>query len=139
MKLRMKSAVAAAAAFSLTGGLVAAPLVLAPTPAHAQQKSTVGTLLAGLLNVAVNIPVAVGDVDVIDDVTINDVNILSIESVDVSNVLNNNQIDILRNAIQNNPIASNNQDVLNDLLREANIITDNQVVVGILGGTVFVL
>ena len=57
----------------------------------------------------------------------------------MSNVLNNNKIDILRNAIQNNPIASNNSNVLNNLLREADLITNNQVVVGVLSGGVFVI
>jgi hypothetical protein len=98
--------------------------VFATAAAAAPKQATVGTLLSGLINVNVqNV-----DVDVINGDVI----------VDVSNVLNNNQIDILRNAIQNNPIASNNQNVLNNLLRDANIITDNQIVVGVLGGTFFV-
>ena len=40
--------------------------------------------------------------------------------------------------IENNEIASRNQDFLNDILREANLITENQVVVGILSGGQFV-
>jgi hypothetical protein len=103
--------------------------VFATAASAAPKQATVGTLLSGLINVNVqNV-----EVDVIEgDVTITDV-------VDVTNVLNNNQIDILRNAIQNNPIASNNSNFLNDLLRDANIITGNQIVVGVLGGTFLVL
>ena len=96
--------------------------------AEAQRNENVGALLSGLINVNVqNI-----DVEVIDDVEVTDV-------IDVSNVLNNNQVDILRNAIQNNPIASNNQNVLNNLLQGANIITGNQIVVGVLSGLPVIL
>ncbi len=90
------------------------------------RQATVGTLLSGLINANVqNIAVNVGDI------TITDV-------VDVSNVLNNNQVEILKNVLNNSPIASNNSNFLNDLLRDANLITDNQIVVGVLGGTFFV-
>jgi hypothetical protein len=90
------------------------------------RQATVGTLLSGLINANVqNIAVNVGDI------TITDV-------VDVSNVLNNNQVEILKNVLNNSPIASNNSDFLNNLLRDANLITDNQIVVGVLGGTFFV-
>jgi hypothetical protein len=90
------------------------------------RQATVGTLLSGLINANVqNIAVNVGDI------TITDV-------VDVSNVLNNNQVDILKNVLNNSPIASNNSNFLNNLLRDANLITDNQIVVGVLGGTFFV-
>ncbi len=34
---------------------------------------------------------------------------------------------------------SRNQDFLNNLLRDANLITDNQVVVGVLSGPTFVI
>jgi hypothetical protein len=93
-----------------------AGLALTPDKAQAQQLN-VGQLLSGLVNVNVSNV----DVDVVD-------------VVDVSNVLNNNQVDILRNAIQHNPIASNNQNVLNNLLRDADIIDDVTVVVGVLSG-----
>jgi len=96
-------------------------IALMPGKAQAQQVN-VGQLLSGLVNVNVSNV----DVDVVD-------------VVDVSNVLNNNQVDILRNAIQHNPIASNNQDVLNNLLQNADIIDDVTVVVGVLGGVLYVL
>jgi outer membrane murein-binding lipoprotein Lpp len=96
------------------------------TAASAAPKTTVGTLLSGLINANVQlISVNVGDI------TLNDV-------VDVSNVLNNNQVEILKNVLNNSPIASNNSNILNNLLRDANLITDNQIVVGVLGGTFFV-
>ncbi len=85
----------------------------------------VGALLRGLINVNV------GDIT-IEDITLTDV-------VDVTNVLNNNQIRVLTDLINNSPIASNNSNFLNDLLRDANLITENQIVVGVLGGTFFVL
>lgn len=95
--------------------------VVAVTPDTAKAQPNVGQLLSGLINVNVsNVDVNVVDV------------------VDVSNVLNDNKVDILRNAVQNNPIASNNSNVLNNLLRDANLITDNQIVVGVLGGTFYV-
>ncbi len=59
--------------------------------------------------------------------------------VDVTNVLNNNQIRVLTDLINNSPIASNNSNFLNNLLRDAMLITDNQIVVGVLGGTFFIL
>jgi hypothetical protein len=82
-------------------------------------------LLRGLINVNV------GDIT-IEDITLTDV-------VDVTNVLNNNQIRVLTDLINNSPIASNNSNLLNDLLRDANLINGNQIVVGVLGGTFFVL
>jgi hypothetical protein len=90
------------------------------------RQATLGTLLSGLITANVqNIAVNVGDI------TLTDV-------VDVSNVLNNNQVEILKNVLNNSPIASNNSNFLNDLLRGANLINDNQIVVGVLGGTFFV-
>lgn len=101
--------------------------VMAPSVSYAQtsQKTNVGQALTGLINVNVG-AITVGDI------TLEDL-------VDVQNVLNNNKIDILRNAIQNNPIASNNQNVLNNLLRNANLITGNQVVVGVLSGGILLI
>lgn len=95
--------------------------------AQSDLESNVGQLVAGLVNVNV------GAVTVnVSDITIEDV-------VDVEDVLNDNKVDILRNAIQNNPIASNNSDVLNNLLRNADLIDENQIVVGVLSGGIFVI
>lgn len=97
------------------------------TQAQSNQTTNVGQALAGLVTVGVgSVGINVGDVTVQD-------------LVDVSDVLNNNQIDILRNAIQNNPIASNNQNVLNNLLRNAKLITGNQIVVGVLSGGILLI
>jgi len=101
--------------------LVVGATAFTPDRAAAQQVN-LGRLLSGLVNVDVS-----------------NINVELVDVVDVNNVLNNNQVDILRNAIQHNPIASNNQDVLNNLLREADIIDDVTVVVGVLSGTIFVL
>lgn len=89
---------------------------------NAGNRQNVGSLLSGLINVNVGA-----------------INVQAVDLIDVSNVLNNNQIDILRNAVQNNPIASNNSNVLNNLLRDANLITDNQIVVGVLSGGLAIL
>jgi hypothetical protein len=101
--------------------VVCGGIVFTPERAQAQQLN-IGQLLSGLVNVNVS-----------------NIDVNAVDLVDVSNVLNNNQVDILRNAIQHNPIASNNQDVLNDLLRNADIIDDVTAVVGVLGGVVYVL
>src|SRR5215218_6537622 len=91
--------------------------------AQSDQRTNVGQLLAGLINVNVG-AVAVN----IGDITISDL-------VDVGDVLSNNRdIDILSNILNNSPIASNNSDILTNLLRDADLITDNQVVVGVLSG-----
>ncbi|WP_426062033.1 hypothetical protein [Hymenobacter sp. B1770] len=82
--------------------------------------STVGQLVSGLVTVNVG------------DITITDV-------IDVSNVLNNNNVpinvNILNNVLNNSPIASNNSNLLNDLLN----LSDNQVVVGVLSGGIVVV
>ncbi len=93
------------------------------TTAASAAPITVGTLLSGLINVNVG-AVNVGNITVVD--------------LDLTNVLNNNQVEILKNVLNNSPIASNNSDILTNLLRDANIISGNQIVVGVLGGTFFV-
>ncbi len=100
--------------------------VATPTDASAQQTANVGQLVSGLINVnvgAVQVDIDTGDITV----------------VDVDNVLNNNEIRILNNVLNNNTILSNNSNFLNDLLRDAEIITDNQVVVGVLSGGIIVV
>ncbi len=114
-------------------GLFCAVSLVTPTLSHAQnqvktdKKTTagVGQLVQGLVNVNV------GAINV-SDITVQDL-------VDVNNVLNNNQIDVLRNSINKNEVASRNQNLLNNLLRGANLITDNQTVVGVLSGGKFVI
>src|SRR5687768_14010807 len=86
------------------------------------QTSNVGQLVTGL----VNVNVGAINVDVVD-------------VVDVSNVLNNVEIRALNNVLNNSPIASNNSDILTNLLRDADIIEDNQVVVGVLSGGILVI
>lgn len=93
--------------------------------AQAQQRANVGQAISGLINV--NIGAVQVDVE-LDNVLNN------FTLVDVDNVLNNNDIDILNNALNRNQVLSNNSQILTNLLRDANIITDNQVVVGVLSG-----
>jgi hypothetical protein len=90
--------------------------------AGAQQRTNVGQLVSGLITVNVGaVAVNIGDITVAD-------------LVDVENVLNDNEIRILNNVLNNNEVASRNRDFLNDLLRDAEILTENQVVVGVLSG-----
>ena len=91
--------------------------------AQPAQRTNVGQLVSGLINVNIG-AVAVN----IGDITLDDL-------VDVGDILSDNQdIRILNNILNHNPIASNNADVLTNLLRGADILTDTQVVVGVLGG-----
>jgi hypothetical protein len=79
---------------------------------------------AGLVNVQIG-NVIVNDVEVItlDGVVITDV-------IDITNVLNNNDIRVLSGILVNIEIDN----VLNDLLRNAEFLNNNQVVVGVLSG-----
>ena len=96
--------------------------------AQSTQRTNVGQLVSGLINVNVG-AVAVN----IGDITLEDL-------VDVGDILSNNrEIDILTNILNNSPIASNNSDILTNLLRDANILTDTQVVVGVLTGGAFAI
>jgi hypothetical protein len=96
--------------------------------AQSNQPLNVGQLVSGLINVNIGaVAVNVGDITVAD-------------LVDVGDVLSNNrEIRILDNILNNSPILSNNSDILTNLLREANILTDTQVVVGVLSGGLFVV
>ncbi len=95
--------------------------------AQSQQRTNVGQLVSGLINVNVG-AVAVN----IGDITLEDL-------VDVEDVLNNNNVEILNNVLNNSPILSNNSEILTNLLRDANLITDNEIVVGVLSGGFFVI
>jgi hypothetical protein len=70
---------------------------------------------------------------------VGDVNVNLVDVVDVTNVLNNNDVRALNNIL--NGLTIDN--VLNNLLRDAEIIKDNQIVVGavvnVLGGVEQVL
>jgi len=107
-------------AASLSTGFTLAPVFTPPSAAQgpSTRQVSVGTLLAGLINVNVT------------NVSLTDV-------VDVTDVLNDLQIDILRNAIINIPIASHNQIVLSDVVSD--VLHQAVIVVGVLGGTVFYL
>ena len=94
--------------------------------AQSQQPVNVGQLVSGLINVNIG-AVAVN----IGDITLEDL-------VDVGDVLSNNRdIRILNNILNNSPILSNNSEILTNLLRGANILTDTQVIVGVLSGGQF--
>jgi hypothetical protein len=126
MKFRTRAFVASFAAFSMTGAMVAAPVVLSAAPVQAQPKNqaqnNLGQIVSGLVNVNVG-AVAVN----VGDITLEDL-------IDVGNVLSDNEIRALNNVLNNSPIASNNSEILTNVLQDANLITDNQVVVGVLSG-----
>jgi hypothetical protein len=64
------------------------------------------------------------------NVQVGSVNVNAVDVIDVSNVLNNNTVTVTAlNNILNNLSIDN---VLNNLLRDAEIITGNQVVVGVI-------
>lgn len=90
--------------------------------AQSAQRTNVGQLVSGLINVNVG-AIAVN----IGDITLEDL-------VDVNDVLNNNDVRILNNVLNNNTVLSNNSDILTNLLRDADILNDAQVVVGVLTG-----
>ena len=87
--------------------------------AMAQQRANVGQLVSGLITVNV------GAIQV-------DIDTGNITLVNVENVLNNNDIRILNNVLNNNTVVIRNVDILTNLLRDAEFLNNNQVVVGIL-------
>lgn len=87
-----------------------------------QAQDNVGQALSGLINVSV------GTID-IGDVTV----------IEAENVLNDNEVRVLNNVLNNSPIASNNSEILTNLLRDANVITDNETVVGVLSSGEFLI
>ena len=108
------------------GGLAGTFLAVKGLSPATAQDANVGQLVSGLINV--NIGAIQVDIDT-GDITL----------VNVENVLNNNEIRILNNVLNRNEVLSRNQNILNNLLRDADIITGNQVVVGILSGGQIVL
>jgi hypothetical protein len=114
--------------------LVALFTVLGGSKAQAQTTLDDFLVAAGnLVNVQIG-SITVEDVEVItiDDVVITDV---LVDVIDLDNVLNNNDIRVLTNFLNDLTI----DDTLNNLLRDANIITGNQVVIGVLSSGTFLI
>jgi hypothetical protein len=98
------------------------------TRAQSNQGTNVGQLVSGLINVDIGaVAVNIGDITVADLVNVGDV------------LSNNRDIRILDNILNHNPVLNNNSQVLTNLLRNANILTDTQVVVGVLSGGAFAI
>ena len=96
--------------------------------AQSSQPLNVGQLVQGLINVNIG-AVAVN----VGDITLDDL-------VDVGDILSDNKdIRILNNILNNSPILSNNSEILTNLLRNADILTDTQVVVGVLSTGLFAI
>jgi hypothetical protein len=85
----------------------------------------------------VTVNIVVTDVNV----WVNDVDVNHLVVVDVHDILNESDISILEDLINNNTIASQNRDFLNNLLQRADIsiLTDNETVVGVLKGGIIVV
>ncbi len=95
------------------------------TPARAKADD-LEDLLQGLLTVVV-------DIDRFNDlVYINDVDILDYNYVNVSDVLDDFGIEILSIVIDEVPILSFNQGLLDDILQFEGVLDGDQVVVGVL-------
>jgi hypothetical protein len=115
--------------------LIAVSMFLATTlgginsaQAQSNQGTNVGQLVSGLINVDIGaVAVNIGDITVADLVNVGDV------------LSNNHDIRILDNILNHSPILSNNSQILTNLLRDANILTDTQVVVGVLSGGAFAI
>jgi hypothetical protein len=99
---------------------LACAFALVPSTAKAD---LVDNLVVSLINVNVEVE----DVNVY----INDVDILDYNYVNVRDVLNDVDIAVLLVEIEDSPIASKNQNFLNNLLQNAEIL-DDQIVVGVL-------
>jgi hypothetical protein len=96
--------------------------------AQSDQPLNIGQMVRGLVNV--NIGAVAANVG---DITLDDL-------VDVGDILSDNRdVAILSNILNNSPILSNNSDVLTNVLRDADILTDTQVVVGVLSTGLFVI
>ena len=108
---------------------IAALLAALPGTATAQsaQETRLGQVVSGLINVNIG-AVAVN----IGDITLEDL-------VDVEDVLNDNEVRVLNNVLNRSPILSENSDILTNLLRDADLLNDLQVVVGVLSGGQFVV
>lgn len=102
---------------------------LGSTSASAQKKktNTAQMLTQNLQNTTTqNGLINVGGISVpISNVTVQDI-------VTVQSVLNNAEIDILNNSLNNNEVLKNITVDLTNLLRNANILNQNQVIVGVL-------
>ena len=95
------------------------------TPSQAKADD-VTDLFAGLVNVVIVI-------DNFDNlVYVNDVDILDYDYVNVLDILNEDDIAILSVLIEESPIASFNQVILDDILQFYDVLNADQIVVGVL-------
>jgi hypothetical protein len=104
-------------------------VVCTTNSAQAQITGLTGDITTALQGGLVNVNVQ----DVIDNITIGDVEIITLD-----NVLNNNDVTVDVRALNNFLNGFTIDNVLNNLLRDANLITDNQIVVGVLSGAIIV-
>ena len=128
----MKRTTIAAIAATAAMGMGASSAQAAPNQAAGQVNQ--GNLISALNNVAVQ----VGDVTALNDLTIQDVRVVNVEDVlNNSNVLNN----VLRNAnIQvlqdflNNSLNNNNVEIIKDSLNNNDVFVSDVVAINVLSG-----
>jgi hypothetical protein len=103
--------------------------IMGTNSAVAQQKKTTSaqTLLSNLSQTAVQ-----GGLINVGNLSVDVSNITVQDLVTVQSVLNNADIDVLNNSLNNNEVLKNITVTITDLLRNANILNKNQVIVGIL-------
>ncbi len=89
--------------------------------------TTAQTLLSNLSQTAVQ-----GGLINVGNVSVDVSNITVQDLVTVQSVLNNANIEILNNSLNNNEVLKNITVNITDLLRNANILNKNQIIVGIL-------
>jgi hypothetical protein len=111
-------------------------VAMAFTTNSAKAQTTIGDFLAAAGNL-VNVQVQVTDInlnDVVDigDITVGDISLVRVDDINISNVLNNNDVRVLSGFL----IDIRIDDVLTNVLQNANIITGNQVVIGVLSSGV---
>lgn len=131
MRSGLKTKLLAGATASAMMLSVAGPAMAQPTQANETAQINQGNLISALNNVNAEI----NNVEALNDLTVNDVRVVNVEdAVNNNNVLNN----VLRNAdidaLQN---FLNNNDVLNEALNNNNVVVSDVVAVDVLSdGTV---
>jgi hypothetical protein len=109
--------------------LFATMSMMGTTSVSAQDKKTTSaqTLLSTLSQTAVQ-----GGLINVGNVSVDVSNITVQDLVTVQSVLNNANIEILNNSLNNNKVLNDLTVTITDLLRNANILNKNQIIIGIL-------
>lgn len=128
-KVRLAAGLSAGAMMlSLTG-----PAFAAPNQANQTGQATFGNLIAALNNVNVEI----NNLEALNNLTIQDVRVVNVEDVlngNNVNALNNNEVDIaILQDFLNNSLNNNNVEILNNALNN-NVVLSDVVAIDVLSG-----